>query len=110
MDMRARLHHPFLSSPLLWCESEPDRPLTQWPESWPPPSADHDTTPGNESERPCANTAETGESFSLGSSRKREDRTVNGASHLRPTLGAMRVEVNYYKEMSAIPWTCMDWR
>src|SRR6476620_1224292 len=22
-----------LSSPLLWCESEPDRPLTQWPES-----------------------------------------------------------------------------
>src|SRR6478752_3744564 len=99
-----------LSSPLLWCGSEPDRPLTQWPESGRLHQRTMTTTPGNESERPCANTAETGESFSLGSSRKREDGTVNGASHLRPTLGAMRVEVNYYKEMSAIPWTCMDWR
>jgi len=69
----------------------------QWQESWPPPSADHDATPGNKSERPYANTSETGESFSLGSGRKREDRTVNGASHLGATLGAMRVEVNYYE-------------
>src|SRR5690242_17470470 len=69
-------HGPLLS---MECERESNNPLTQWTEPWPPPLADHDTRQ--------ANTAETGESVSLGRSRKREDRTVNGALHLTSNPG-----------------------
>ena len=53
----------------------------------------------------CSKTAETGESVSLGRSKKREDRTVNGALERytsSTTLGAMGQGVKRYNKDAII--------
>ena len=89
---------PFSQVLSMECESEPDRPLTQWPESWPPPSADHDNRTRQRIRASlCKHGGDWGIVLAGKQSEAGEIGTVNGASHLSLTLGALRVEVNYYK-------------